>query len=91
MRINAWPRIPVLALAVLAATTAATLDAATPAQPAAAIDGPAVFERLKSLEGTGPGHSKRLELALVDDNHASVHYIGSRTGRRGGVELERVR
>ena len=37
------------------------------------------------------GHSQRLELALIDDNHASVHYIGSRTGGRSGVELERIR
>ena len=39
----------------------------------------------------GRGYSKRLELSLKDDDHASVHYISSRTGKPGGVELERVR
>lgn len=49
------------------------------------------FELLDVTNVTGPGYSKRLELTLIDDNHASVHYTGSRTGRRTGVELERVR
>ena len=49
------------------------------------------FELLDVTNLTGPGYSKRLELTLIDDNHASVHYTGARTGRRSGVELERVR
>ncbi len=39
----------------------------------------------------GRGYSERLAVTFLDDDHLSLVFRGSRTGRNSGVELERVR
>ncbi len=51
----------------------------------------ATFEFLDITNHSEGGYSRRLELSLIDADRTSVHYTGSRTGRRSGVVLERVR
>ena len=49
------------------------------------------FDFLDITNLTTTGYSERLLVSLIDENRASLTYIGSRTGKPSGVELERVR
>ena len=54
-------------------------------------DGRIVFDFLDITNHDSGGHSERLVLSLIDEDHVSLAFQNSSTGNTSGVELERVR